>query len=69
MIENAGATTSTLSDNNTAATKNRPHQILPWERIDLSIEIVSGKTSDGRVLGVPSEAKPHLSGDPPRSSL
>ena len=58
MIENAGATTSTLSENDTAATKNRPRQKLPWERIDLSIEIVNAKTSDGRALRVPNKAKP-----------
>ena len=52
----AGAAISTLSENDTAGSQN-PRQKLPWERIDLIIRIMSAKTTDGRALGVSSEAK------------
>ena len=53
----AASRLSTLSEKGTAGSQN-PHQKPPWERIDLTIRIVTAKTSDGRALGVSSEAKP-----------
>ena len=52
----AGAATrlSTLSEKDTPASQN-PCQKLPWERIDLTIRIMSAKTGDGRALGVPEQ--------------
>ena len=53
----AASSLSTLSEKDTADSQN-PRQKPPWERIDLTIRIVTAKTSDGRAFGVSSEVKP-----------